>query len=437
MRRLIMIHLEGATLIQLSDKIENNVIGPSTKDYEKVFYNPAMSGSRTRSIMLMKHIIGSGYLGDSEIYAIDGLAASGLRARRWLNELPPEQANRLKVTICDMNENSIERAMENYREYPPRNGKDNLSYRQGDLRSAILDQGWHWVDIDPFGSPMPFLDTAIQSLAKKAILEISATDTAALAGSSKTALMRRYGARIKPDNLAHDSGLRVLMACIARAAARHDRFAEPILSVWDSHHLRISLKVKKSVERANELEKCLGWRVSEPNEREVVDSMEEGLTPRSSTKSLPMHCFLPLSYPVNREDKRISGPLWIAPLGDAKVMSSFIEDDVVSMCTTEFSPKNPMNWDKRDFELERRRVIRSIKNIKNEAEIIEGEFLILTDDLASWRNVGSPPSPNKMVEIINEKGFKAGLSHYPKPSFRTNAPWDVIIECLEQTQPPI
>ena len=310
----MMIHLEGATLIQLNNEIENDVIGPSTKDYEKVFYNPAMSGSRTRSIILMKHIIGSGYLGNSEIYAIDGLAASGLRARRWLNELPPEQSERLKVTICDMNENSLERARENHQKYPPSNGVDNLSYRQGDLRSAILDQGWHWVDVDPFGSPMPFLDTAIQSLAKKAILEISATDTAALAGSSNNALMRRYGARINPDNLAHDSGLRVLMACIARTAAKHDRFAEPILSVWDSHHLRISLKVKKSVEMANKLENSLGWRVASPNEKEVIASMKEGLTPKSSTESLPMHCFLPLSYPVNREDKRISGPLWICLL---------------------------------------------------------------------------------------------------------------------------
>ena len=432
-----MIHLEGATLIQLSNEIENDVIGPSTKDYEKVFYNPAMSGSRTRSIMLMKHIIESGYLGKSEIYAIDGLAASGLRARRWLNELPKKLVNRLRVTICDMNENSIERAMENHQKFPPKNGGGVLKGKQGDLRSAILDQGWHWVDVDPFGSPMPFLDTAIQSLAKKAILEISATDTAALAGSSKTALMRRYGARINPDNLAHDSGLRVLMACVARTAAKHDRFAEPILSVWDSHHLRLSVKVRKSVEKANQLEKMLGWRIAGPNKKEVIDSMQEGLTPTSSTESLPMHCFLPLSYPVNREDKRVSGPLWIGPLGDSKVMASFTEEEVTSMCTTEYEPKNPMNWEERDFELERRKIVRSIKNIRNESEVVTGEFLILTDDLASWRNVGSPPSPVKMIKIINEKGFKAGLSHYPKPSFRTNAPWDVIVESLDLTQPPM
>ncbi len=432
-----MIHLEGATLIQLDNKIENDAVGPLTKEHEKVFYNPAMAGSRTRSIILMKYIIGSGYLGNSEIYAIDGLAASGLRARRWLNELPSVHAKRLKITICDLNENSLQGAKENNQKYPPKNDHEKLTYRQGDLRSAILDQGWHWVDIDPYGSPMPFLDTAVQSLAKKAILEISATDTAALAGSSKTALMRRYGARIKPDNLAHDSGLRVLMACIARTAAKHNRFARPILSVWDSHHLRISLKVEKSIGMANKLEKYLGWRISEPNEAEVVYSMDEGLTPRSSTKSLPMHCFLPLSYPVKREDKRVSGPLWISSMGDSEVMSSFTEEEVVSMCTTEFYPKNPMDWDEKRFELERRKIIRSIKNISSEAEIVEGEFLILTDDLASWENVGSPPSPIKMVEAIRERGFKAGLSHYPKPSFRTDAPWDIIIEALRKNQPPM
>ena len=73
------IHLEGTTLLELTHKITKDSVGPKTKDSGKVFYNPAMAGSRTRSVILMKKIIDSGFLGDSEIYAIDGLAASGLR----------------------------------------------------------------------------------------------------------------------------------------------------------------------------------------------------------------------------------------------------------------------------------------------------------------------------------------------------------------------
>ena len=79
------------------------------------------------------------------------------------------------------------------------------------------------MDIDPFGSPLPFLDTAVQSLARSGVIEVSATDTAALTGSSRGAMLRRYGARVRTDGLAHDSALRVMLANLASSAARHDR----------------------------------------------------------------------------------------------------------------------------------------------------------------------------------------------------------------------
>ncbi len=432
-----LIHLEGATFLQLTHKITKEKLGPSSKDSDRVFYNPAMAGSRTRSVILMKNIIESGFLGDSEIYAIDGLSASGLRARRWLNELPESLAERMRITICDLNEKSLDWAIKNHLRFPPNHGQGILKQRQGDFRTAVLDQGWHWVDVDPFGSPMPFLDTAIQSLARRAILEVSATDTAALTGSSKTALLRRYGARVKTDGLAHDSGMRVLLACIARNAASHDRSIQPILSIWDSHHLRVSVKVTKSIKISNELENNLGWRIAGPKIDEVLASMDAKLMPKSSIKSLPMHCFLPLSYPIDRKDKRISGPLWIGPIGDSEVMSSFTEEEALSLCTTNFEEENLLSWTERDFDLEKRRILRSIRYIEDEAEVADCQQLILTDDLASWQNQGSPPSPNIMIQLLREEGFKAARSHYSKPSFRTNASWDTIVECLKKTQPPM
>ena len=58
--------------MRLTDQVLDNSLGPAAKDFEKVFYNSAMAGSRTRSVILMKHIIESGYLGNSEIYATSG-----------------------------------------------------------------------------------------------------------------------------------------------------------------------------------------------------------------------------------------------------------------------------------------------------------------------------------------------------------------------------
>jgi tRNA (guanine26-N2/guanine27-N2)-dimethyltransferase len=249
--------------------------------------------------------------------------------------------------------------------------------------------------------------------------------------------MRRYGARVKTDGLAHDSGMRVLLACIARNAASHDRSIQPILSIWDSHHLRVSVKVTKSIKVSNELEENLGWRVASPKVEEVQASIDAKLMPPSSLDSLPMHCFLPLSYPINRKDNRVSGPLWVGQIGNESIMAGFTEEIAMSLCTTSLDEDKLLSWTERDFELEKRRILRSIRYIQQEAEVADCRCLILTDDLASWQNQGSPPSPNKMIELIQNKGFKAARSHYSKPSFRTNAPWDIIVECLNETQPPM
>jgi len=140
-----------------------------------------MSGSRTRSVLLMAHVIEEGVLGNSKIRALDGLTASGLRARRWLNELPDSITSRLIVTAADMDEAALELVEVLESEFPSKNGELNLLL--GDLRSSVLTQGWHWIDIDPFGSPVSFLDSAIQSISRVGVLEVTATDIAAKFGS--------------------------------------------------------------------------------------------------------------------------------------------------------------------------------------------------------------------------------------------------------------
>jgi tRNA (guanine26-N2/guanine27-N2)-dimethyltransferase len=45
---------------------------------------------------------------------------------------------------------------------------------------AMVDAAYQWVDLDPFGSPIQFLDAALQSLSRTGVLEVTATDTACL-----------------------------------------------------------------------------------------------------------------------------------------------------------------------------------------------------------------------------------------------------------------
>ena len=424
-----ILHREGKTLMRLFSNPDKNRIGPAIKGEDPVFYNPAMSRSRTRSVLLMQYAIENELLGNGPIYAVDGLSATGLRARRWLNELPEESAERIEATIIDMNQFALDLALKTHEEFPPIHSKGELKAINGDLRSAILNQGWHWVDIDPYGTPTPFLDSAIQSIARRGIIEVSATDTAALTGSSKNPLLRRYGARVRNDGLAHDSALRVLLATVGRIASKHERRIEPLLSIWDSHHLRVSARVIRSIEGANKIEDSLGWRVYSPTHEEVLLSIESGLHPGTNLDILPMDCFLPFGYPINREDDRISGPMWIKNMGKKEVLEFMTEERVLEMCGPILTKDDLLSWTEKDIEYENRRIVRSVKNLANEANAIETPHHILVDYLSSWLKIGSPPSPKKLVKSIIDSGYCASLANYgKKPSIRTDAPWDLIVK---------
>ena len=78
--------------------------------------------------------------------------------------------------------------------------------------------------------------------------------------------------------------------------------------------------------------------------------------------------------------------------------------------------------------MEKRRVLRSVRNIESEGSVIDAAHHILVDDLSSWLGVGSPPSPTLMVEELRKLGYRASLAHYGKPSFKTDASWDDIVE---------
>ena len=430
------LHREGRTLMLLPHPPENSQ-GPSAKSSGEVFYNPAMAGSRTRSVLLFRHAIEEGMLGDGPVYALDGLTASGLRARRWLNELPYGISSRISATIVDLEKEALDWARSSQREFPPSDGVGDLQTLQGDLRTAVLSSGRHWIDIDPYGSPVPFIDSAMQSMARSGVMEVSATDTAALTGSSKTALMRRYGARVRTDCLAHDSGMRVMLSNISRIAARHDRTIQPLLSIWDSHHLRVSFRVMKSVSSANIMEDRIGWRVFAPRKEEVAASIDSELQVESGGDALPMHCMLPLNFPVDREDPRVSGPLWIGPTGDRGTMSSMSEERALESCGPVFIPDDPAGWSQKRFETERRRVAKSVRHLSDESQVIESCNPIVVDDLAAWLGTGAPPSPRKIVESLRQSGQLAAISSYGKPSFRTTAPWEAVVEAAMSIHPPM
>ena len=360
-----------------------------------------MADCRTRSVLLMNHMLDTEWLNKPQIHTLDALCATGSRINRWLTELPPEKSEKLILVGADLDEEALEYARENC---------PGVEFRNEDSRQVLLSSGWQWIDIDPFGSPVPFLDSAMQSSARRAVMEITATDTAALTGSSASACLRRYGARIRTDQMAHDSALRLLMATVARTAAQHDRCIIPLLSSWDSHHIRISVKVHRSIQTANLLEESIGWRVASPTQEELQAATIAGLHPQGDTGEQPF-CLLPFSHPVRRDDKRISGPLWTGPLFDSEALASMTVEKAIELCGEDAEP--------------------AVRHWVAEAELAEIQSLIMTDMLPKYCDVGGPPRIAKLVAGLQEVGFKAAIARWRDPAIRTDAPWPIVLKTAE------
>jgi len=204
-----------------------NLKGPGK--IEGVFYNRAMVFNRDTTIFLLHNL--------KVKNALDALAATGVRGIRIVKELE------IKTTINDRDARAVEIIKENLE-------LNDVEARvtNRDARALMNEEKYDYVDIDPFGTPVPFIDSALLS---GKIIGITATDTATLGGRNRR-IVRRYLADVKtPPHFVHEIGIRVLIGYIGRMATRFDLGIEPIISIWHGHFFRVYVRVKRGVSKAN------------------------------------------------------------------------------------------------------------------------------------------------------------------------------------------
>lgn len=207
-----------------------------------VFYNQVMAFNRTMSVMLLN------VLGRQNLRIALPMAGSGVRAIRFLKELEKGIVGELLVN--DISPSAVESIKENLAlnglKCPDAIIKD-VSTRDA---SAFLTENrfFDYIDIDPFGSPNPFLDAAIRSLktVRSGILAVTATDTAPLSGTYPDACRRKYWAVPIRNEHKHEIGLRILIRKIQLVAAQYEIALEPLVSYSKDHYFRIYFESKKS-----------------------------------------------------------------------------------------------------------------------------------------------------------------------------------------------
>lgn len=346
--------------------------GPG-KNTGEVFYNRQMEFGRDVSVMLSRTLL------DRRCRALDGLAATGARGIRMANEGGSEAT----FFLNDRNEEAF-RLIEKNVEL---NGLgSNTTVWCRDVRALLAEERFDYIDIDPFGTPVDFIDAAVQGCRNGGIVAVTATDTAPLCGTYPKTSSRRYGARSLRSNFSHETGLRILIGYLAREAAKHDRGCEPLLCYSADHYLRCHVRIAKGARKADDSLGRLGYALYDPKSlaREIVSERPT-------------------------EDCAFAGPLWAGELHDGDALMAL-------------TPTNDLGTKRRSEKM--------LGLWRGEVGAPPLHFVV--DELAQ-RTRCEPPRMTTLIDRIREMGAMAVPTHFNSKGFKTDLPLDDLIRLFAGT----
>jgi tRNA (guanine26-N2/guanine27-N2)-dimethyltransferase len=338
---------------------------------EGVFFNPQMEFNRDLTVAAL-----DAYR-DREPRAetyLDAMAASGVRGVR-------AAAADWEVTMADVDPDAVARSRANL----DRNGLSGKAIER-DANALLHDRErvFDVVDLDPFGTPIPFADAAFANA--RNLVCVTATDTAPLCGAHFRSGVRTYSAVPRNTEYHAEMGLRVLLSALARTAARYDVGVTPLFSHVSDHYVRTYLDLAHSATDANGAVDALGFLSHCP---ECLHREHEyGLTPHA-----------PRSCPAcGSEQVLAAGPLWLERPHDPDFVRAVGERATGEMGTAE-----------RASAL---------------CERIAGELDAPThyDQHRLYSRWGEPaPAMAGFLDALRADGHEASRTHYGGTTFKTTA----------------
>jgi len=342
---------------------------------KKVFYNPAMTFCRSMSSLAV------GATG-KKLDLCDSFCATGIRGIRYAKE----NRNVESVTLIDIEKPAARLAGKNAK-------KAKIKHRvlEGNISRLAFDVAADFLEVDPFGSPAPYLYDAFRFFnpKKTAYLSATATDVAVLCGGKTKACMKNYHSRPLNNEFTHENGLRILVKKIAETAAEFNMGIRPLVSFSDRHYLKTILEVKRGAELAYESMMALGYVEFCPScgFREAVKF------PKGSCG-----CGGKTDY---------AGPLWLGEL-----------------CEKDFVAEMEKLNGKRGYS-HKREIYKLLGLLKNEIGMPPYYYSIHA--LSKRRGKGNVPKMEEIAEKLRKKNFRVSRTHFSPVSIKTDAPYEVIL----------
>lgn len=401
---------------------------------------------------------------------LDAFGATGIMGLQWAKHL----GNAVKVTINDLNENSVTLIQENChlnklkvvvdskekeeREDILEEGEENL----GNIKVTKMDanvlmhlRSFDFIHLDPFGTSVNYLDSAFRNIRNLGIVSVTSTDISSLYAKAQHVARRHYGCNIVRTEYYKELAARIVVAAVARAAARCNKGIEVLFAVALEHFVLVVVRVLRGPTSADETAKKIQYLIHCQWCEERIFQKDGNMVEENPYRQLPCNCHGSMPGKTAIE----LGPLWSSSLFNTGFLKRMLSeslhhglDDIQTLiktlifeseCTpqSQFSVHAPSNLNKQeecgvfikttdDTTTDSHSAQGKRKSNETTANLVKRQKTdVNTEHPPFYYNIHrhsikgmNMPKLKKFLCYLSQAGFRVSRTHFDPMGVRTDAP---------------
>ncbi|AET39359.1 tRNA (guanine26-N2)-dimethyltransferase Ecym_4296 [Eremothecium cymbalariae DBVPG len=346
---------------------------------------------------------------------LEALSATGLRAIRYAHEIP----NAKQIVANDLLADAVESIKRNVQFNDVSNivtpNKDDANVLM--YRTKSEGGKFHVIDLDPYGTATPFIDSSMQCIEDGGLMLVTCTDLSVLAGNGypEKCFALYGGVNMAGHDATHESAIRLVLNLLGSSAAKYKKSIEPLLSLSIDFYIRVFIRVRTSPTEVKNLQNntMTGYMCSGCGSYHT-----QRLGKQSERVSKKGKAFIKYSLaqgpPVDRNCKycravhHVVGPMYAGTLHNQQFL-----DEVLRI-----------NREEHNDEVygTRKRIEGMLTLAKNELNV---PFYFSPNSLSSILKFQVPPLKT-IVAGLGSLGYTSSLTHAKASSLKTDAPWDAV-----------
>jgi tRNA (guanine26-N2/guanine27-N2)-dimethyltransferase len=348
------------------------------------FYNPGSRLGRDLAVLaarVQRDRVGS-------LRVLDAMTGCGVRPLRYLAQSQADWvwANEGNPDILPWVERNLERAI----------ASGQVQVTCSDANRVFFDcfnrrDYYDLVDVDCFGSPAPYLHSALRAVRLGGLLYLTSTDGRTATGHRPEAGLGVYGAFPRSHPAAREQGLRLLMGALQQQAATQDLGIEPVFSLFSGEIYRVMVRVVTKVRLSDRNYGFLGY-CHACGEYQTI-----------GWRKLGKACCVYDEQPLT-----LSGPMDLGALHDRALLAKMA------------AIAREWHWSD---------CVAILELMQAEADF--PPYFYRLGDIGKRGKLDIPPR-SRLIEILRDRGYRATPTHLNPEAIKTNADLHICIELARQ-----